>query len=686
MEYFIFCYRRLIIAIIFVMCCAPSLTAQEEKSTRTKIEELRSNANFKPQNPEYIDLMLELAKSQIRTNADSTELLLKEAYQLSLDTHYRSGESIALSTYGYFYFEKGETDKAHDYNMKALKVADTYHLSNEKLKALNNMGLDYWLLGDSSSALTKFLEALTVATEAKNVDMMVSLNVNIANLYSENGDFETSLSFLEIARKLNVELGNKEILAYTLLNMASEYADLGNYKEAERMVDESLDYFLKQNTKDWISHAYEQKGSIALKQNNYDEALLWYKKSEQLCDEIDFSYGYTLLYNGIAKCYLGLKNIAEAENYALKGLAISTEFSIAESVKDANLILSKVAHQKGDDALAYSYQQKYMELYEKGQVEKFRKGLGVLRSKMQFENQKKALIEEQHKAIAKQKNYAYLAGAALLVVTLILILIYRTNKLQKKYTENLQEKQNALIMREAQLKESNKTKDKLFSIIAHDLKGPINSFHGLMKMSSDESISQEDYDELFPEALKNIQGISEMLNNLLVWARTQMKGITLKQENVDVHLIATSTLSLLIPIANKKEISIQNNIPKNTISFSDKNHLDVILRNLISNAIKFTHQKGEIILTMIEKNNELQIEITDNGVGMALETQSKLFDKKHATSTYGTHNEKGTGLGLSICKDMVESNGGALWVSSIQNKGTTIYFTVPTATVTTVAV
>ncbi|WP_081977598.1 tetratricopeptide repeat protein [Cellulophaga baltica] len=180
MDHFTFLCRRLIITIIFVMCYAPILTAQEENSTRTKIEELRSNVNFTPQNPEYIDLLLKLAKSQIRSNADSTELLLKEAYQLSLDTHYRSGESIALSTYGYFYFEKGETDKAHDYNMKALKVADTYHLSNEKLKALNNMGLDYWLLGDSSSALTKFLEALTVATEAKNVDMMVSLNVNIA--------------------------------------------------------------------------------------------------------------------------------------------------------------------------------------------------------------------------------------------------------------------------------------------------------------------------------------------------------------------------------------------------------------------------------------------------------------------------------------------------------------------------
>ncbi|QWX85196.1 hypothetical protein H0I23_06045 [Cellulophaga sp. HaHaR_3_176] len=667
---------RLLLSCCFAFLSYFNLIAQSEKSTLDKIEKLKLTSDFKSENPVYIDLILELAKLKIRTNPDSTEILLKEGYQLSLDTKYRAGESRALSTYGYLYFEKGDTEKAYEYNMNALKIANTYNLSKEKLKAINNMGLDYWLQGDSSSALTKFLEGLAIATEVENVDMMVSININIANLYSDNGDYETSLSFLENAKKLNLEHGNSEILAYMKINMASEYSEIGNYIEAEKMVNESITYFEKDNVIDWLSHGYELKGSILLKQKEYYEALIWYLKSEKLSDEIDFKFGYTLLYSNMAECYLGLEKIDKAEKYALKGLEISKELNIAGGVKDANLVLSKIYYKKGQNKLAYEYQSTYIELHEKSSSEKFKKGLGILRSKMEFENQKKQLIADQEKAIAKQKNYVYIAIAALLVVLLFLILIFRTNKLQKVYTENLQEKQDALIIHEAELNESNNTKDKLFSIIAHDLKGPISSFHSLMKLYLNDSISKEDSDFLFPKALREIQGISDMLNNLLVWAKTQMDGIVLNKDNIDINTIAKDTILLLNPLAQKKEIKIINNIPENTISYSDRDHLDIIIRNLISNSIKFTNLKGEISINAIKKDDEYQIEVTDNGVGMDIETQAKLFDRKKAKSTYGTNNEKGTGLGLSICKDMVESNGGKLWVSSVPNQGTTIYFTV----------
>jgi signal transduction histidine kinase len=677
MENIIFFYRRFFIAIIFVMSTWPTLTAQEVKSTRTKIETLRANPDFTPKNPEYIDLLLELAKDQIRINPDSTVILLKEGYDLSIKTKYRAGESSALSTYGYYYFEKGEIEKAYEYNRKALKVANTYNLTREKLKALNNMGLDYWLQGKVALALTQFLEALAVAKETKDIDMMASINVNIANIYSENEDFETALTFLKIAQQLNVENHNSEIVAYTQINMASAYSEIGDYVAANRLVDKSIAYFEKENLIDWMSHGYEQKGSIALRQKNYEEAIKWLSMSEEMCDKIAFSYGYTVVYNALAKCNLELKNLDVAEEYALKGLKISTELEIALSIKDSNLILSKIYHEKGQNDLAYTYKATYLELYEKESTEKFKKGLGILRSKMQFENQKKILIEEQNKAIAKQKNYVYLAIVALSVVTIILILIFRTNKLQKKYNENLQEKQEILLKREVQLSKSNKTKDKLFSIIAHDLKGPISSFYSLMKMSSNESISKEDYDTLFPKALRDIQGISEMLNNLLVWAKTQMEGIVLKPKNIVINTVLNNTISVLSPLAHEKKISIINTIPENTISFSDRNHLNIIIRNLISNAIKFTNSKGEIRINVIPKGKELQLEVMDNGVGMDLETQDLLFEKKHMKSTYGTNNEKGTGLGLSICKDMAENNGGKLWVSSIKNQGTSVFFTVP---------
>ncbi|MEP2279910.1 tetratricopeptide repeat protein [Maribacter sp.] len=665
------------VSIFLMLFGIVAIFAQSEQSTLVKIEELKASKDFKQPNEEYINLVLELAKLKVRSNTDSAYVLIKEGYDLSLETGYKAGESTALSTYAYLYFEEGKIEKAYEYNMKALDIANSYKLNKPKLAALNNIGLDYWLQGEDAKALTKFLEALAVATEINDVDRMIGINVNIANLYGLNDDNETALTFLVKARKLSTEQENDEVLAYTLINMASVYAQMGDFEEAERTVDLSLDFFKKQNSIDWMSHAFEQKGSLALKQNKLEEALDYYLKSEKLCDEIDFSYGYTLVYKGLAECYLKMNNIEKAEEYGLKGLAKSTEQQIAESIKESNLILSKVYHLKGQDKLAYKYQSTYLELYEKSSTEKFKKGLGILRSKTKYENEKRQLIENQEKAIAEQKIYVYIAITALAIVSLFLVFLYRTGKLQKKYNKILQQKQDALIMREAQLEESNKTKDKLFSIIAHDLKGPINSFYTLMKMTSNETISKEDYNTFFPQALSDIQGISEMLNNLLIWAKTQMKGTVLDSSNIKVCAIVKKTVSILTPLAKKKEINIINNIPINTISYSDSNHITIIVRNIISNAIKFTNKQGKIIISVIEKDDELQIEVADNGVGMDKETQAMLFQKKHIKSTYGTNNEKGTGLGLSICKDMVESNGGKLWVASEPNKGTSVFFTIP---------
>jgi signal transduction histidine kinase len=676
MKNFIFSNKYLYISIILIFFCTTNLFSQTEKTILTKIEELKSTSDFKPQNSNYIDLILELAKNQVRSNPDSTAILLKEGYNLSLKSKYRAGESTALSTYAYLYFEKGEIEKAHDYNMRALEIAETYNLSKEKLKALNNMALDYLLQGESEKSLTKFLEALSTAKLVNDIDMMARININIASLYSDNGDYETSLVFLEKAKQLNIKHNKKDILPYTLINLASEYSEVEKYEEALDLVDKSILYFKKENIKDWLSHGYELKGTIELSKKNYQKALFWLKKSEELCDEIDFKYGYTIVYNGLSEAYLAINELEISEEYALKSLNVSTELNIAKSIEKSNLLLAEIYHKNGDDKKAYSYQKTYTDLYEKSSNEKFKKGLGILRSKIKFENQKKQLILDQNKAIAKQKNYVYLAISVSIIIFLILIFIYRTNKLQRKYYKELQKKQDILLKHEEELNLSIKTKDKLFSIIAHDLKGPINSFHLLMKMSMNESISKEDYDALFPKALQDIQGISDMLNNLLMWARTQMKGITLKQINVDINQIINKTISILQPIAKKKEINILNKVPESTISFSDRNHLSIVIRNLISNAIKFTKENGEIIIGVTELETEWQIEVADNGIGMNEDTLNMLFKNEHVKSTYGTNEEKGTGLGLSICKEMVEGNGGKIWATSIQNQGTIIYFTV----------
>ncbi len=668
------CYCLLI---ILTLLCFSSSKAQSKKSNLTQIVELKSNQNFSPQNPKYIDLMIELAVDNIHSNPDSTVILLKEAYQLSLASNYRIGESKILSTYGYYYSAKGEMDKALEYNKNALEVANKYKLNEAKVKALNNMGLDYWYQENHASALTQFLEALSVVKDGDDIKMITVLNNNIALLYHSNKDYDTALEFYEVSKKYSLDNNNEKLQASIVLNIVGVYIAQERFVEADRDIDKSIEIFEKFDSTEWLINAYLIKGDIAIGKDNYQIALEWLNKAEKLCNELDYGTGYTSVYKSLATVYLKLKDFNTAETYALKGLKISKELNITETVNKFHFILSDVYHEKGDYKKAYEYLNDYQLLYEKSAKEKFKSGLSVALSKKKFENQKELLIDEQNKAIAKQKNYVYLAIAALIVVLLFLLMIFRANRLQKKYTRELQEKQNALILHDAELVESNKTKDRLFSIIAHDLRGPIGSFHSLMELYLDNSLSKEESNYILPKALQEIKGISRMLNNLLIWAKTQMTGIEVKKQNIDIQKTVEDTVLLLTPFADGKNIFIKNSIPKNIISYSDKNNINIVMRNLISNAIKFTNNNGEILIKLIEKDDKLQIEVRDNGVGMDLETLDKLFKKNNTDSTYGTNNEKGTGLGLSLSKEMVESNGGKLWVTSFPDQGSSIYFTIP---------
>ncbi|KJD36114.1 hypothetical protein PW52_05745 [Tamlana sedimentorum] len=670
---------KIYFSILFFLsfACIDSVYSQTEASILNEIETLQNSTNFSTKNTKYIDLILELAKKKVRTNPDSMVILLKEATKLSKEYNYKVGESIALSTYGYFYFEKGETETAFQYNTKALELAEKYGLNEPKLRALNNMGLDFWIQGEAEKALPMFLEALNVAKTINKIDMIISLNINISNIYSENGDFETAESFLNIARDMSSNIKEEEVLAYTLLNMAQEYSKIGNLKEAEDIVEISTKYFEKENIKDWLSHAYEQKGFIEIKKKNFKNAIHWLKKSEAVCEEIDFKYGKALAYSSLAKSYLGINNLENAKNYGDKALAISKELNIALCIKESHETLYQVYQKLNNYELAYKHQQKYLSLYKKETEEKFKKGLGLLRTKIEFENQKKQLIQEQNKTLTKHKYFNYLTVAALLILLLTLFSIFKTNRLQKKFNKKLKIKQEALLVRESELSELNDTKDKLFSIIAHDLKGPINSLYELIKISIEEPLDKNETKEFFTYVLKETQSLSEMLNNLLIWAKTQMQGLNLKQENVDLNSIIESTISFLKPLADKKEIKIINHFPDNIITFSDKNLLHIVFRNLITNAIKFTKTKGTIELFMEEKLNKLQIEVKDNGIGMSETNLNMLFKNKHIKSTYGTQKEKGTGLGLSICHELILKNGGSIWAKSTQNVGTSFYFTLP---------
>ncbi|KKN01009.1 hypothetical protein LCGC14_1132060 [marine sediment metagenome] len=201
----------------------------------------------------------------------------------------------------------------------------------------------------------------------------------------------------------------------------------------------------------------------------------------------------------------------------------------------------------------------------------------------------------------------------------------------------------------------------------------------MLKLFKEGDIGQAEFLEFVPKLRNDIDHISFTLNNLLTWGHTQMNGAVTKPSVVSLGSVVKDNMNLLSEIAENKSIKLVSQITMNTMVWSDSDQIDIVVRNLISNALKFTPENGMVTVSAQEKKENWQVSIRDTGIGMDEKTIERIFAINTTHTTYGTNNEKGTGLGLSLCKEMVEKNGGKIWVESLLRKGSTFHFTVPRA-------
>lgn len=235
-----------------------------------------------------------------------------------------------------------------------------------------------------------------------------------------------------------------------------------------------------------------------------------------------------------------------------------------------------------------------------------------------------------------------------------------------------------LIDSEARLKIANQTKDKLFSIIGHDLRSSIGSFGPILELLTDEKNLDETEKSVLLNAL--IQGSKtsyNLLENLLSWASGQSGRINLEPVHFNIHEIIESNMDLLSSSALQKSITLAVNSHKIVSVFADRNSIDLVVRNLLSNAIKFTNEKGSITINVLAKGKFIEIEIADSGVGIKKEVAGNLFNSNSFYTTLGTNFEKGSGLGLVLCKDFVQKNGGDIRVESTVGVGSKFIFSIP---------
>ena len=246
---------------------------------------------------------------------------------------------------------------------------------------------------------------------------------------------------------------------------------------------------------------------------------------------------------------------------------------------------------------------------------------------------------------------------------------FQLARMVQERTRDIQYQNEEIILQKEELKQLNTVKDKLLSVISHDLRGPISAVSGLLGLLKSGHLN---YHELIAQSNKlntEVHNLTYLLDNLLNWSKTQMQGIKLDCQRVSLNDLVEQNLTMVRPISEQKKISIFNRVQADCEVYTDVNFLSLVIRNLLMNALKFTHERGEISISSEYHEDNVVVSVNDNGIGLTQEDLGKLFNTESHYSKMGTANEAGTGIGLLLCKEFIELDGGKIWAESERGVG-----------------
>ena len=596
------------------------------------------------------------AKKEDYINAIDNYVKSKELYLNLSDTLgvARINNSIALIE-----IERGNYDKGLQFSLSAMQELEKRGLKKELRDSYKNLATSYNNMGALNQAIEFFEKTLDLELELDNIEGQIEVNKNLGDLYTSQKDFQRAIYYYD-----NIML----------------------------LIDES-DTPLRGEVLNKLGYAY-------LQLNNLEDAKINLTEGLRLNRRIGNEEGLLFALNGAGDLYL------RERKPILANRLLSEATNLGRSLKNNDALITnyrlraKLDSTVNDFRTAYIWQKRHFDL--KNKVEKRREEANASSKASMLaididpddisavnNDTNKALISKHEKeSEAKQKELdrfkiiLYVLLIALVITSTFLVLIYSKRNNRLKYTKELEAKnkqinlQNQAILDQSKnLEDINRVKDKLFSIVSHDLKDSLTSIKGFIDLLKDGSLSQEEFNHLIPELSENANNASLLLFNLLNWSKSQMQSLEPKPSLFDIQEVFNDKIKLIEQQTEKKGIRIDDRSLRDFV-YADRSMVEIIVQNLLTNAVKFCEAGDTITIANHISNGNALISIGDTGVGISKENQSQLFQNNSFT-TIGTKNEKGTGLGLTICKELVELNHGKIWVESTENIGSTFYVELP---------
>lgn len=621
-----------------------------------EIEKLSSAIDYKPGCAKIIYYKaLIYAKKGDYINAINGYEKSKKLFSSLKDT---LGVAKVNNSIGLIELERGNYEKGLKYSLSAIKVLESRRLRDELNLAYTNLAKAYYNIEANEEAIEFYLKALQVQEELNDTKGIYESSSKLAELYSNKKEHRKAIDFYEKVLESS-ESVNDSIQGFIYTKLGGEYLQFNDYDKATRYLIKGYNINTRIKNKAGLLLALNNLGDLNLKQGRLVIAEKQLLDAGKLAKNLNNK-------EELLRHYKLMKSLDSVRKRFDRAFVWQREYyQLSNSLKKKEIsIKPKIIDNSGLDFEPTLNNSEIKNTPEQLNTASNTKGI------------------ESSRQLDKFKLIFYGLLAALAIVSTFLVLIYLKRNNNIKYMQDLEEKnikielQNEAFLEQTKhLENVNNVKDKLFSIVSHDLKDSLSSINGFIDLLKDGSLSREEFDNLIPELSENANNASLLLFNLLNWSKSQMQSLEPKPSLFDIQEVFESKVRLIEQRVENKGISLIDHSLRD-FAYADRSMFEIVVQNLLANALKFCKSGDTITVSNHISNGSCIVSVADTGVGISKKNLDNLFHGNSFT-TMGTNNEKGTGLGLSICKELVELNNGKIWVESTQGVGSTFYVQLP---------
>jgi len=573
-------------------------------------------------------------------------------------------------------------DSAILYHKNGLEIALKMKLESELIYKMHlKLGVLYRKKGDFSNALSSDINALKIAETLSDTSKIGTGNNSIGIDYYRMGEYEKALSYFNSGFTYRSLVADSSGMADSYYNIGMLYDDMGNSKLCRLFYLKALDLFTKINITDGIADAYNGLAGMYYREKKIDSVSFFALKAFEIYESSGNKEMVSFMSINIANLYNMQGKYTEALQIIRKGIAIAEEVGLVSQLRQGYKALSETYAYMGDYKNAYLNYQTFS-VYRDSvfNIEKAH-SFDELMAKYQTEKKERLLIQKEAELSLQnfltdrnrnQRNMFIVLSALVLIMLGMLLWRYR----DKKRMTIILDRQNE------ELKQTNATKDKFFSIISHDLRTPVSSFQRL-SASIEQSFDKIDTDTLkgyISELNRSSKNIHGLLGNLLQWAMSQSGRLSPEKKPIDINAFLKDVITKDTPLAQEKGIRIETSLKDGAHVIADAMMVETVIRNVLSNAIKFSPEGSSVKINSIVTDKKVIIRIGDQGKGMNEEDVKKLFRiEEDVKKIGGSDKNKGAGLGLILCKELIGMNDGTLFVESSSPEGSVFAIELPLA-------